>query len=557
VALAAFALLLGGGGQARGQLPPVPLPEPLARIAFTAGDGDDVYAIAADGSGRTRLTRAAAGQTNAEPAWSPDGSQIAFSRFTEDPDDDDESEERGQVWLMRPDGGDQRPLAPAPPAGVIESAPAWSPDGRMLAIERFRIGSSRIVSSIVVVAADGSGRRTLVREIAAGLTFVGEPAWSPDGGSILYTRTRLDSSAHFRPSLHVVSAAGGEPRVLARDAGQGAWSPDGARIAFASVRDRNGESCGSDECSYAGEIYVMGADGSGPVRLTRSKGGDGAPAWSPDGERIAFHSDRNYPDGERPELYSMRPDGTCLTWLTNGTAWSGTPDWEPGAGRSSDPGACGATPREPLVETDATPVTSYTRIPVYWLGRSTDDGLLLSDVQAEGGVSLTYDDCGRFEPSACPKPLSVGNVSTCGKPDGILDLGGHQPSRITLLGEAILYRPKFDYEIGPELYTGPTTVSVDGAGAGSLTAILRKLRRANPEGEPGRFPRAAFPLRFWRPIERTSAAYRKYGTIGAVNRRLHYSRFDVREYLAIGKRLRRLGRFGRLDCQRRQAAGLD
>jgi len=55
-----------------------------------------------------------------------------------------------------------------------------------------------------------------------------------------------------------------------------AWSPDGTRIAFASERDKNAE------------IYVMNADGSGVVRVTTNETWDGHPTWSPDGRRIAF-----------------------------------------------------------------------------------------------------------------------------------------------------------------------------------------------------------------------------------------------------------------------------
>ena len=64
----------------------------------------------------------------------------------------------------------------------------------------------------------------------------------------------------------------------AADDGAPAWSPDGTQVAFHSSRDGN----------Y--EIYVMNADGTGITRLTDNPADDGAPAWSPDGTSIAFAS---------------------------------------------------------------------------------------------------------------------------------------------------------------------------------------------------------------------------------------------------------------------------
>ncbi|HEX2724067.1 MAG TPA: hypothetical protein VHM24_14210, partial [Gemmatimonadaceae bacterium] len=92
-----------------------------------------------------------------------------------------------------------------------------------------------------------------------------------------------------------------------------AWSPDGNRIAFASERDGDRE------------IYVMNADGTGRVRLTNHGGEDSRPAWSPDGRRIAFVSNR---DGNY-EIYVMNSDGTNVVRLTNRTGYDGDPTWSP------------------------------------------------------------------------------------------------------------------------------------------------------------------------------------------------------------------------------------
>ena len=82
-----------------------------------------------------------------------------------------------------------------------------------------------------------------------------------------------------------------------------AWSPDGERIAFESDRDGNFE------------IYVMSADGKYKHNLTQNPGDDAAPSWSPDGKKILFHSNR-YEDQE--EIYVMHADGSNTVRMTQG-----------------------------------------------------------------------------------------------------------------------------------------------------------------------------------------------------------------------------------------------
>ena len=86
-----------------------------------------------------------------------------------------------------------------------------------------------------------------------------------------------------------------------------AWSPDGNRIAF----------------HLGGEIFVVWGAGSTPVNLTKHTATDAHPTWSPDGGRIAFTSNRGGPW----ELYIMSADGSGVTRLTSGVGFTGNPDW--------------------------------------------------------------------------------------------------------------------------------------------------------------------------------------------------------------------------------------
>ncbi len=94
---------------------------------------------------------------------------------------------------------------------------------------------------------------------------------------------------------------------------QPAWSPDGTKIVFLSDRDGNNE------------IYVMNVDGSGQTNLTNHPARDDSPAWSPDGTKIVFHSLR---DGNS-EIYVMNVDGSGQTRLTNNPTDDASAAWSP------------------------------------------------------------------------------------------------------------------------------------------------------------------------------------------------------------------------------------
>ena len=456
-----------------------------ARIVFSSDD--QLWTMNADGSAATRLTHLGPRQEAYQPAWSPDGSLIAFTS-------------RGhRIWTIRSDGSDARRLTPREQRNTYETSPAWSPDGTRIAFARSRFAHAGLRISIVVT--DGTHERTVAKERLRQLGYLAEPEWSPDGRRLVFTRSVVDEHAYFEPKLLSIAIDGSDKRVLAADAQSASFSPDGTRIAFASVRDHNGSDCGSDECYRYSELYVMNADGSAPTRLTRTKGDEQSPDWSPDGGRIAFDSTRNFPRGESPEVYSIAPDGSCLTWLTNGTADSAAPDWEPGASLSSDPGACGAADRPPLATVDVEAATArIKRFKPFWLGPVFGQSLLLSG--AEGG-DLYYDDCASFDPAACAGPLSVLQVSTCDEP-----FRKRYVQKLQRIRGALV----FDGRGGVDIYTGSTALHLFGLPSRDVPAAVAALRPVGAAAPPASLTPPALAARVWRRADRaTRARLRRLG----------------------------------------------
>jgi Tol biopolymer transport system component len=124
-----------------------------------------------------------------------------------------------------------------------------------------------------------------------------------------------------------VSSDGTAAKLIARNAAEPAWSPDGELLAYSTGRDRNGQTC-FEACQPSDEIYVANADGTSPRRLTNEKAEDSSPTWSPDGSRIAYVSDVSDPGDHANEIYVVDATGGEPERLTLNSVWDLEPDWK-------------------------------------------------------------------------------------------------------------------------------------------------------------------------------------------------------------------------------------
>lgn len=311
VVILSFALgaaLAAGTGPAEAAFPGA-----NGRIVFVSErDGNpDVYTMRSNGDDVRRLTSTKGPVENHYPSWSPDGRRIAFTRC-------ESFNARGcDVFVMNADGSGQKNLTRTGRDDLAwsEVQPAWSPDGARIAYQRD--------AGLWTMKDDGSGKRRVARGYSQYA-----PAWSPrlPGGGSRIAFSSNDEPCHYL--ICTVDPEGRDPIKLTAtedlDGYAPSWSPDGGQIAFYS------RAFGADDLG----IYAANADGTGAVRRLTNAPGEGYdeaydedPAWSPDGEKIVFSRDvsRRMPG----ELWQVGADGTGEARLTTNRTYDGEPDWRP------------------------------------------------------------------------------------------------------------------------------------------------------------------------------------------------------------------------------------
>lgn len=159
---------------------------------------------------------------------------------------------------------------------------------------------------------DGHGVRALTRTRSLNIL----PAWSPRGDRVAFT-----SYMRNNPDLYIVGAGGGRPKRISKHRGMNtgaSWSPDGSRIALTLSMDGNPE------------IYIISAaTGQIQRKLTNNRAIDTSPSWSPDGREIAFVSDRQ----GGPQIFVMSADGSNQRRVSMNGDYNTTPVWSPRKGK--------------------------------------------------------------------------------------------------------------------------------------------------------------------------------------------------------------------------------
>lgn len=413
------------------------LAAPTADLVFSSGG--QIFLIHSDGTGRRAVTDPVIPSTDyydemgdSSPRISPDGKRIVFQRNIENAN----FETTNSIITADIEGGDERVLITDPDedsGDPMSFGPVYSPDGTRIYFGRYTERGRRLTSEIRSMAPDGTGERLITRST---LTFTrnkfkGEfflpfdVAPSPVNDELLVTYYPVIGSKPSRSYL--VDSKTGTRRLLERDASSGAWSPDGTKIVFNSERSRIGKSCYEGRCSFDSHLFVMNSDGTGVRKLFRGKpaGYQGMASWSADGKRIAFVGDRaNKGLAGSSEIYSVAPDGTCLTRLTNGSPDSYLPAWSPEPGRSSEPAACGDAAPDPIVDIPISKHITDLKLTPLWAGESVGNELL-SDVFKDGrGVSFTYWHCSALHAADCLPPIEIESGPTCeDKSDSVLYSG--------------------------------------------------------------------------------------------------------------------------------------
>jgi TolB protein len=281
-----------------------------ANAAFSR---EEIGLIRADGSHQKKLTNEAG--FDVSPAWSPDGSRIAFTSSRSMPQGY-QGEQRiySELYVMDADGSNVERITDN--VGLVDFQPAWSPDGQRIVVARGSGMSpppNRLTQPTdlwIIDLASGAERQLT----SSPSTWEGFAHWSPDGKRIAFEG---DLAQPGNDDVYTINVSGSGLRRLTTQPGFDGdvrYSPDGKSLVFDS--DRTGNL----------DLFLMRTNGTNLCQLTEDPANDSLASFSPNGRSIAFTSDR---DGVS-DIFRMRSDGTQLTNLTRSpSVFEFDPDWQP------------------------------------------------------------------------------------------------------------------------------------------------------------------------------------------------------------------------------------
>ncbi len=307
-------------------------------IAFESDrDGDlDIFTIQPDGTALTKLTQNTV--ADRDPAWSPDGSKIAFVR-------DGCSGTCRNLWVMNTDGTGELQLTNEP-SSVADANPSWSPDGTTIAFAHPTDNGGQYYKQIWSVPAAGGS----LTQLTAAAFASWSPDWSPDGSRIVFTSTRAgdaaiytmnaDGSAQTKVSFAGVTTP---PAFLL---GGPSWSPDGTTFAF--------HGAGSATLEVP-RLLLSDADGANTRTLYDPTGEVYPPSWAPNGNKLVVTVNTGSGAVTNMQLYVVNVSTGAATALASSGSVEQNPSWQPGIAASPTPSATASASASPDPSPTATP----------------------------------------------------------------------------------------------------------------------------------------------------------------------------------------------------------
>jgi YVTN family beta-propeller protein len=263
-----------------------------AAYSYLTGESD-IYLVETGGGQQLNLTTTITDTEDLQPAWSPDGQQIAWRR-------------EWRIWLMDADGSNQTPLTPAE---LTARDPIWSPDGQWLSF----------------VAWDGDHEDVFIIPAAGGATInvsnhpevdLGQ-SWSADSQALVFESDRDGNWEIYKADL--TDPDNIELVRLTDDLANdhaAVWSPDGSQIAFISDRDF---------AEFEFSVWLMNPDGSDQRRLTEPYTFLRPMSWSPDGRWLASRAGYGFAG----QIYKVDTLTGVVIRLTNSGFSVMDPVWRP------------------------------------------------------------------------------------------------------------------------------------------------------------------------------------------------------------------------------------
>jgi TolB protein len=269
----------------------------LTRIAFVCSKTGkkEIYSSSFDGSDLRQVTRLRS--LAMAPAWSPDGTRIAFSVYNRHSD----NTKNLDLFELNFKSGALRLLSNRK---GINSGAAYSPTGDRVAFTMSHTGNPEIH------VMDTSNRES--SQLTRSIGFDVDPAWSPDGKQLAFV-----SSRPGKPMLYTMDVSRPADAKRLTYAGSynatPSWSPDGKTIAFAGWLEGRFD------------LFTITSDGGKIERLTKDEGNNEDPHYSPDGNFIVFSSSRS--GGKN--IFVMSSSGGNVKRLTMGMGECVAPKWSP------------------------------------------------------------------------------------------------------------------------------------------------------------------------------------------------------------------------------------